>query len=1042
MPRGQVSPALLMAIGKLEEVAKPAVDSVTPQQHRSPRLFIKEKIRGHRFLVDSGADVSLIPAAADDKIDDSVVLYAANNTRIETCGVKILTIDLGLRRKFQWPFIVAKINKGILGADFIKHYNLLIDLHNGTLIDHTTKLIVRGNVEGITDGDIISTMDKNHCYYDLLKQYPELTKPNLLPTHLKHNVKHEITTKGEPVYCRTRPLDPKRMEVVKAEFEFMLDNGIIRPSSSQWASPLHVVTKPDGSLRPCGDYRRLNDQTIPDRYPLPRIDDFLSILPNTTIFSKVDLYKAYYQIPMAEADKCKTAIITPFGLYEFNVMSFGLRNAPATFQRFINMVCRGLNFVFAYLDDILVASSSPEEHEQHLKILFDRLDQYGLRINASKSEFGLRELVFLGFLITKDGTKPLPQKVQAILDYNLPETLHDLRTFLGLLNFYRRYLKNAADTQAILHEYLKGAKKNDRRKVDWTEDAIKKFEKCKQDLANVTLLAFPRYECPLALFCDASNFAIGSVLQQKDSKLGWQPIAFYSKKLNNAQKNYSTYDRELLSIYLSIKQYRHYLDGRDFTIFTDHKPLVFAFKQNNDKASPRQLRHLQYISQFTTNIEHIDGKDNIVADKMSRIESVTYVDYDAIAKAQVNDDELKTLQTSSSLKFKPYVLPSGMKLWCDISTNNIRPYIPNSFRKTIFEKVHNSSHDGIKTTVRNVTSKFIWNNVKKDVKIWARCCLECQRNKVTRHTKAQFSVYSEPDERFDTIHIDLIGPLPPSEGNTYCLTCIDRFTDWMEVIPISDQTAQTVAKAFYTNWIARFGVPHTVICDRGAQFKSELFKNLSNICGINLQHTTAYHPQCNGKIERLHRTLKSALKSHNSVKWTETLPTVLLGMRTALRDDKNYTISQMVYGTNIKIPGQFLEKSDRMLDPDSFVFYLQNAMNNLRPRRRSPGQNDHVFVHKDLYTCTHVFIRVDRVKKPLESSYEGPSLVTKRFDKYFTVVHKGRETNVSVDRLKPAYIYNENNDSTSVSIPPDFGVGSKPTITRSGRRVRFTDRFK
>lgn len=1032
-----------MAYGKLEEVAESAVNSVTPKpRYRgTPRLFIKEKITSHRFLIDSGADVSLIPAAVGDKIDESVVLYAANNTRIETCGIKILTLDLGLRRKFQWPFIVAKISKGILGADFLKHYNILIDLHSSRLIDGTTKLTVRGNVEDITGSDIISTLDKNHRYYELLKLYPELTKPSLLPTNLKHEVKHHIETKGEPVYSRARPLDPKRMEVVKAEFEYMLEHGIIRPSSSQWASPLHVVTKPDGSLRPCGDYRRLNDQTVPDRYPLPRIDDFLAILPNTTFFSKVDLFKAYYQIPMAEEDKCKTAIITPFGLFEFNVMSFGLRNAPATFQRFINMVCRGLPFVFAYLDDILVASVSAEEHEQHLKALFDRLDQYGLRINTSKSEFGLTEVVFLGFLITKDGTKPLPSKVQAILDYKLPETLHDLRTFLGLLNFYRRYLKDAADTQAVLHDYLKGARKNDKRKVEWTDFAVKQFEKCKADLANVTLLTFPRYECPLALFCDASNVAIGSVLQQWDER-GWQPIAFYSKKLNSAQKNYSTYDRELLSIYLSIKQFRHYLEGRDFTIFTDHKPLVFAFKQNNDKASPRQLRHLQYISQFSTSIKHINGKDNIVADKMSRIEAVSSViDYEQIAKGQVLDSELKALETSSSLKFKPYVLPSGNKLWCDISTNNIRPYIPNSFRKSVFEKIHNLSHDGIKTTIRNITSKFVWKNIKRDIKLWSRCCIDCQRNKITRHNKAQLQFYSEPDERFDTIHIDLIGPLPPSEGNVYCLTCIDRFTDWMEVVPIPNATAETVAKAFYSNWVARFGVPHTVVCDRGAQFKSELFKNLSIICGINLQHTTAYHPQCNGKIERLHRTLKSALKSHNTVKWTDALPTVLLGMRTAIREDKKFSISQMVYGTNIKVPGEFFEKSSKVLDQNSFTNNLQKTMNDLRPRRRSPVSNEHVFIHKDLSFCTHVFIRVDRVKKPLEPSYEGPYAVVSRFDKYFTVLCKGKNINITIDRLKPAYIYNES-DTPSLYSPNPVVVSPKSVTTRSGRQVRFPERFK
>ncbi|GBN66776.1 Transposon Ty3-I Gag-Pol polyprotein [Araneus ventricosus] len=302
--------------------------------------------------VDSGADVSLIPANLQTAQPCSFSLYAANGTEIPTYGVKTLTLDLGLRRAFQWNFIMAKVNRGIIVADFLNQFQLLIDIHSRKLIDGVTQLSIRSEIMTVSDYQCTSTLHNATQFCDLLRLFPDITKPNILNTEIKHDVKHYITTNGQPVHSRARPLNPETLRLAQQEFQFMLNNNSIRPSKSQWASSLHLVNKKDGTLRPCGDYRRLNECTIPDRYPIPRIEYFHPILKDKVIFSKIDLIKAYYQIPITEEDKPKTAIITPFGLYEFNVMSFGLRNAPATFQRFINEVFSGLDFLFPYLDDV------------------------------------------------------------------------------------------------------------------------------------------------------------------------------------------------------------------------------------------------------------------------------------------------------------------------------------------------------------------------------------------------------------------------------------------------------------------------------------------------------------------------------------------------------------------------------------------------------------------------------------------------------------------------------------------------------------------
>ena len=555
---------------------------------------------------------------------------------------------------------------------------------------------------------------------------------------------------------------------------------------------------------------------------------------------------------------------------------------------------------------------------------------------------------------------------------------------------------------------------------------------------------------------DASDTAVGAVLQQHING-AWHPISFFSKKMKPAETRYSTFDRELLAIYLAIKHFRHFLEGHYFHILTDHKPLTHALNTRSDRHSPRQARQLDYISQFTSVIRHVHGVDNVVADALSRVETNALLsgtppvlDFDAMAMAQQEDRQIHALQSSpsSSLQIQPMpLLPSGSSILCDTSTGTPRPLVPLSWRRTVFDSLHSLSHPGIRATQRLLTSRYVWPGINADVRRWARSCIQCQRTKVHRHTVSPLHSFPKPDARFDTVHIDLVGPLPPSQGYTYLLTCVDRFTRWPEAIPLTGITAEDVAKAFIQGWVSRFGTPSTIVTDRGRQFQSNLWTALTTLLGSKRARTTSYHPQANGLVERFHRQLKAALKTHPQSTWVESLPLVLLGIRTALKEDLHCTAAELVYGTNLRLPGEFFTSpsSTPTLERSEYVLQLKSRMSQIRPISPRLPQR-HNFVNPDLSTCTHVFIRHDAVRKPLQPPYNGPYPVVKRTDKYFTVNLNGREDTVSLDRLKPAYL-DPSHPATSSAATDDtdlvFTPTSTPTqdpppkTTRSGRRVHW-----
>nr|VZH98177.1 unnamed protein product [Spirometra erinaceieuropaei] len=837
-------------------------------------MQVDEKLVKEMFLERLPADVQTILASGSQGLTLSHLAEMADPVievqRFQPPSVaQISTYSSTVNEQLlqQMIFVIADVPHAILGSDFLTEFDLLVDYRRSCLLDRSTGLSVRG-LTPFNDSYNLSVLDTGIAcpYRDLPLQHPNIIKPLCHSGEIQHDVVHHIRTSGPPVFTRPRRLAPSRLQAAKAEFEHMLQLSIIRPSESSWASPLHMVPKATSDdWRPCGDYGALNNAPIPDRYPVPHLQDFSGALFGKSVFSKIDLVLAFHQIPVAPENVPKTAVTTPFGLFEFIRMPFGLRNAAQTFKRFIDRVLRGLPFVNAYIDDLLVASRNAEEHKEHLALVFDRLDQFGVVINPSKFVLGVPSLDFLGHHVDAQGLCPLSSKVEAIRDFPPPTSKRQLQRFLGMVNFYRRFLPNCTDLMLPRTNLLSGPK----GPLELRGHALTAFERIKTSLADATLLTHPAPEAPLSL------------------------MAFFSKKLSPAETRYSTFGRELLVIYLAVKHFRHFLEGRDFTISTDHKPLIFAIRSHSDKYNPREISHLDYISQFTIDIRHNDGPKNAVADMLSRPSLSAFhlshgIDLGAMAAEQRHvgcpgDESVDSLQ----LVDVPMTTGTGT-IFYDVSTPFHRPSVPATMRRAVSQTLRGLSHPGIRAS--------------------------------------QKLLAESPDARFNHVHLDVVGPLPPFNGYTHLLTCVDRYTRWPEAIPLPNVQAETIVKAFVIRWVAIFGAPSMITTDRGAQFESTLFQTLLNFLGCTRIRTTAYHPAAHGMVERFHRQEKTALRAaEDPENWSDNVPVAFLGIRAALKSDLDCSAAELVFGTTLRLPGEMVTPNSRGAEvtPENFVHRLR-----------------------------------------------------------------------------------------------------------------------
>jgi cleavage and polyadenylation specificity factor subunit 1 len=537
----------------------------------------------------------------------------------------------------------------------------------------------------------------------------------------------------------------------------------------------------------------------------------------------------------------------------------------------------------------------------------------------------------------------------------------------------------------------------------------------REALQRAVTLNFPSNRAShFTLTCDASDVAVGACLHQVVEGES-SPIDFFSRKLSPAEARYSVFDKELLAIVASLKKWQSLVSGTDLYIFTDHKPLIGAFKSRKERFSPRQQRHFSIISEYATDIIHIAGADNVVADALSRVvdsaddqPSVTAVSVDAFDLQAVAQLQTPEMQAEFSHQLRELPLPSGGRVLCDVQRPHPRPVIPEPLRRMVFDEIHGLAHPGVLLTCRLLKDRFVWPRMEKDIKRWCRECTACQRAKITRHVRSSSQSFTEPLGRFQTVHMDLVGPLPTSpDGHSYIATFIDRSTRWIEAAALKSITADEVAQAFLSTWVARFGVPLDLITDRGQQFESQLFHHLSQILGFHRIRTTAYHPQSNGLLERAHRTMKTALRAklQDCSNWMRELPTILLAMRIQPQAN-DLSAFAMVTGSSFILPNCCLNEaaSSRPSLTDSIqqlAIHLRNRFVTPRDRIAHAGSS---WSPPELNTCRSVWVRVDRIRRPLEAPYAGPFDVVRRSDKIFTLRRPTGDTfTVSTNRLKPHY---------------------------------------
>jgi len=725
---------------------------------------------------------------------------------------------------------------------------------------------------------------------------------------------------AEPPCSRIWRHSQLEQQEIEKQVRFLLDKGLITPSTSPYGAPILFARKKDGTLRMCIDYRGINRITVKDKYPLPRIDDLLDRLQGAKIFSSLDLCSAYHQVRLVPSDVPTTAFRCHMGSFEYKVLPFGLTNAPSHFQTVINSVLGGdeagealRKFVCVYLDDILIFSKTPDEdHLRHLSVVLLRLQKHNFFVKLKKCDFNKPEVKFLGHVVSSEGVKPDPSKVQAIMHWPLPKDVSELRSFLGLANYFRKFILRYSHIAAPLTNLIKS----------WPsvlpEPALNAFSQLKAALASAPVLVMPDYDKPFEVICDASGVGLGAILMQ-DGRV----VAYESRKLSPAECNFSTTEAELLAVVHAFKVWRCYLEvAKGVTVITDHCPNTFFSTQ--PILSRRQARWSEFLHQFSFNWQYRPGRIN-AADPLSRhpSHSCAALYLAAVSMSGKHDGMMLPAAAHADIELRIQGAYASDAWFAD--SHNLadltarkgywlkhgRIVVPAALRTECIKLCHDMpwvAHPGVTKTLKVLERYFWWPNMRKDVESYVRACDSCQRVKPRNYAPAgKLHPLPIPEHPWQSVSMDFITSLPVTPaGHDTILVIVDRLTKLAHFIPMKEATnSEGVAVLLREPMFKHHGTPDNIVSDRDCRFTSEFFSGLCSVLGIAQHMSTAYHPESDGQTERVNRVLEDMLRhyvSPDQTNWADLLCMAEFAYNSAWHESIQTTPFFLTYGYHPSTP--------------------------------------------------------------------------------------------------------------------------------------------